>query len=42
MEYTLNNEINENTVILENFRKIIFKFGLITMEIYILQNLFAD
>jgi hypothetical protein len=41
MEYTLNNENNENTVILENCRKKI-KFGLITTEKYMLQNLIAD
>jgi hypothetical protein len=35
-KYTLNNENNENTVILENSRKII-KFGLIMMEKYMLE-----
>jgi hypothetical protein len=41
MEYTLNNENNENTVIVENYRKII-KFGLIATEKYMLQNLITD
>jgi hypothetical protein len=40
MKYTLNNENNENTVILEICKKII-KFVLITMEKYMLQNLIA-
>jgi hypothetical protein len=37
-KYTLNNENNENTVILENCREKI-KFGLITTMKYMLQNL---
>jgi hypothetical protein len=41
MEYTLNNENNENTVILENCRNII-KFELITTEKYVSQNLIAN
>jgi hypothetical protein len=36
-EYTLYNDNNENMVILENCRKKI-KFGLITMEKYMLQK----
>jgi hypothetical protein len=41
MEYTLNNEIIEKTVILEKFRQQI-KFGLITTKKYLLQHLIAD
>jgi hypothetical protein len=37
MEYTLNNENNENTIILENGREKI-EFGLITTEKYMLQK----
>jgi hypothetical protein len=38
MEYTLYNDINENTVILEICRKNKIKFGLITTEKYMLQK----
>jgi hypothetical protein len=40
-EYTLNNENNENTVILENWRKN-NQIWIITTEKYMLQNLIAD
>jgi hypothetical protein len=41
-EYTLNNEINKNMVILEKFRKKYIKFGLIMTKKYLLQHLIAD
>jgi hypothetical protein len=42
IEYTPNNENNENMATLENCRKKIIQFGLIMIEKYMLQILIAD